>query len=135
MTDRTAFLQPSPDLTITLPATALYPISVGGFRPETGTASPFSGRGIQDCAGRTLLDLTAPAEGVRSAKAGGGYDAYTGTSLAAPFVSGSAALMMEWGVVRGNDPFLYNQRVKAFLCKGAQRSPLLTYPNLSLIHI
>ena len=129
VTDRTAFLQPSPDLTITLPATALYPISVGGFRPETGTASPFSGRGIQDCAGRTLLDLTAPAEGVRSAKAGGGYDAYTGTSLAAPFVSGSAALMMEWGVVRGNDPFLYNQRVKAFLCKGAQRSPLLTYPN------
>ena len=129
VTDRTAFLQPAPDLTITLPATALYPISVGGFRSDTETISPFSGRGLPDCAGRTLLDLTAPAEGVRSAKAGGGYDAYTGTSLAAPFVSGAAALMMEWGIVRGNDPFLYSQRVKAFLCKGAMRSPFLPYPN------
>ncbi len=129
VTDRTAFLQSAPDLTITLPATALYPVSVGGFRPETETASPFSGRGSPDCGGRTLLDLTAPAEGVRSAKAGGGYDAYTGTSLAAPFVSGAAALMMEWGVVRGNDLFLYGQRVKAFLCKGAARSPLSAYPN------
>ena len=76
-----------------------------------------------------LLDLTAPAEAVRSAKAGGGYDVFTGTSMAAPFVSGAAALMMEWGVVQGNDLFLYGQRVKAFLCKGALRSPFLTYPN------
>ena len=129
VSDRTAFLQPEPDLTITLPATALYPISVGGFRPETETVSPFSGRGDQDCAGRVLLDLTAPAESVRSAKPGGGYDAFTGTSMAAPFVSGAAALMMEWGVVQGNDLFLYGQRVKAFLCKGALRSPFLAYPN------
>ena len=129
VSDRTAFLQPEPDLTITLPATALYPISVGGFRPETETVSPFSGRGDQDCAGRVLLDLTAPAEAVRSAKAGGGYDVFTGTSMAAPFVSGASALMMEWGIVQGNDLFLYGQRVKAFLCKGALRSPFLSYPN------
>ena len=129
VTDRTAFLQPEPNLTITLPATALFPISVGGFRPDTETISPFSGRGVQDCAGRSLLDLTAPAEGVLSAKAGGGYDVFTGTSMAAPFVSGAAALMMEWGIVQGNDLLLYNQRVKAFLCKGALRSPYLTYPN------
>lgn len=129
VSDRTAFLQPEPDLTITLPATALYPISVGGFRPETETVSPFSGRGDQDCAGRVLLDLTAPAESVRSAKPGGGYDTFTGTSMAAPFVTGSAALMMEWGIVQGNDLFLYGQRVKAFLCKGALRSSFLQYPN------
>jgi subtilisin family serine protease len=129
VSDRTAFLQPEPDLTITLPATALYPISVGGFRTETETVSPFSGRGDQDCAGRVLLDLTAPAEGVRSARPGGGYDVYSGTSMAAPFVSGAAALMMEWGIVQGNDLFLYGQRVKAFLCKGALRSPFLAYPN------
>ena len=125
----TAFLRPDPDLTITLPATARLPMAVGGYRSSTGTASPFSGRGAPPCQGHALVDLCAPAEQVYTARAGGGYDTYTGTSMAAPFVSGSAALLMEWGIVRGNDPFLYGQRVKAFLCANAARSTFLSYPD------
>lgn len=45
VTERTAFLQPEPDLTITLPATALYPISVGasGRRRRPPAPSPAGG--------------------------------------------------------------------------------------------
>ena len=32
--------------------------------------------------------------------------------MATPFVTGSAALMMEWGIVRGNDPYLYGEKNK-----------------------
>lgn len=109
--------------------TARFPMAIGGYRSSTGTASPFSGRGALPCQGHALLDLCAPAEQVYTARAGGGYDTYTGTSMAAPFVSGSAALLMEWGIIQGNDPFLYGQRVKAFLCANAARSTFLTYPD------
>lgn len=130
VTERTSFLLPCIDMTMTLPASAVTPISVGGYRTDTEAVCPFSGRsGSIFENGVPQLDLTAPAENIYSARSGGGYDVFTGTSMAAPFVSGAAALLMEWGVVNGNDPFLYGQRVKAFLCKNADRNSFLTYPN------
>ena len=62
------------------------------------------------------MEITAPVPG-------GGYGTVTGTSFAAPFVTGSAALLMEWGIVRRNDPFLWGEKVKAYLRRGAQPMP------------
>ena len=54
----------------------------------------------------------------------------TGTSFAAPFVTGSAALMMQWGIVNGNDPYLYGEKLKAYFIRGARSLPGETvYPN------
>jgi hypothetical protein len=44
-------------------------------------------------------------------------------------VAGSVALMMQWGIVNNNDPFLYGERVRAFLRLGAARLATLSYPN------
>ena len=125
----TTFLQPSLDVTLTLPSTAQKVISVGGYNATIDTSVDFSGRGFTRNNIFVKPDLVAPAVGIITAKTGGGYDAFTGTSIAAPFVTGSAALMMEWGIVQGNDPFLYGQRIKAFLQKGANRKFAIPYPN------
>ena len=47
-----------------------------------------------------------------------------------PFVTGSAALLMEWGIVRENDPYLYGERMKGYLHRGARRlQGYDRYPN------
>jgi subtilisin family serine protease len=123
------FINPALETTLTLPSTALNVISVGGYNAILDTIAEFSGRGYTRNNVYVKPDLVAPAVGIRTARTGGGYDVVTGTSFAAPFVTGSSALMMQWGIVMGNDPFLYGQRVKAFLQKGARRTTTLVYPN------
>ncbi len=125
----TAFSTPDPNVTLTLPSTSERVISVGGYDANTNTASTFSGRGYTRNNVFVKPDITAPAVNVLTTKAGGGYDTFTGTSISAPFVTGAVSLMMEWGIVQGNDIFLYGQRVKAFLQKGARRTQNIPYPN------
>ena len=75
-------------------------------------------------------DIVAPGVSVTSVMVGGGYGQFTGTSFATPFVTGGAALLMEWGIIRGNDNYLYGEKVKAYLRRGARPLPGFTqYPN------
>ncbi|WP_244990601.1 S8 family serine peptidase [Clostridium algidicarnis] len=128
---KTKFLQPSITNTLGIPATVSNVVSVGSYNYSTMNISGFSGRG-KDVIGETKPDLVAPGENIISASPGGGYDSKTGTSMATPFVSGIAALLMEWGIIDRNDSLLFGQRLKYFLLKGARRNrPTLVYPNYS----
>ncbi len=42
------------------------------------------------------------------------------------FVTGAAALLMEWGIVRGNDLYMYGDKLKASLIKGAGENVFTT---------
>ena len=128
-TDTTRFLQPTPEVTLTIPSTSERGITVSAYDSNRETYGTFSGRGFTRV-GRIKPDLAAPGVDVVSAAPGGGYGEYTGTSFAAPFVTGSAALLMEWGIVRGNDPFLYGEKIKAYLIRGARELPAIAeYPD------
>ena len=126
----TRFLRPVPETTLTIPSTAMRPVSVGAYDDTSMMYAPFSGRGDTRQYGIQKPDLAAPGVGIVAARSGGGYAPVTGTSFAAPFVTGAAALLMEWGIVRGNDPYLYGDKVKAYLRKGAKKLPgEQRYPN------
>ncbi len=124
----TGFYRATPEVTLTIPSTAAKVISVGAYDSTYEAYADFSGRGYADAnrtigivaAGLAKPDLAAPGVGILAPDIYGGYSPFTGTSFATPIVAGSAALLMEWGIVRGNDPFLYAEKVKAYLRAGAK---------------
>ena len=78
-------------------------------------------------------DMVAPGVNINSCQPGGGYTIKSGTSMATPFVTGSAALLMEWGIVNKNDPYLYGEKLKSFLINGCRQLRIeSTYPNRTL---
>ena len=118
----TGFTSPDSASTFTIPSTAAKAVTVGAYDAGTGSAAPFSGRGyIVEIGGSLMVkpELAAPGVNVLVPSVSG-MVRVSGTSYAAPFVTGSAALLMEWGIVRGNDAFLYGEKLKAYLIKGAR---------------
>ena len=129
----TRFLQATPERTLTIPSTAERPIAVAAYDGRTDSITSFSGRGYPRGAngtGTIKPDLAAPGVDIVSCAPGGGYTTKTGTSMATPFVTGCAALLMQWGIGDGNDPYLYGERLKSFLIRGARElTGIAVVPN------
>lgn len=128
----TGFLYPTNTTTLTIPSTASRSISVGAYDSLTFSYADFSGRGPLRRGGGIIIkpDIAAPGVDVTTVTAGGGYASFSGTSFSTPFVTGSAALLMEWGIVRKNDLYLYGEKIKAYLRRGAKPLPgFQVYPN------
>jgi subtilisin family serine protease len=142
----TGFLEPTPEATLTIPSTAEKVVTVGAYDTSFDSYADFSGRGYDMDTprgydvntplgtrigfGSVKPDVVAPGVNILAPDRFGGYGYFTGTSFSTPIVSGSAALLMEWGIVRGNDPYLYGEKIKAYLRRGAQ--PIrgeMVYPN------
>ena len=126
----TRFLSPDPYNTLTIPSSANSVITVGAYDAKTNTPADFSGRGAAAMPNLlTKPDLVAPGVSIIVPSFPGGYQTVSGTSFAAPFVTGSAALLMEWGIVRENNLFLYGEQLKTWLIAGAKELPGYPIPN------
>ena len=133
LNERTRFLQPDVYNTLGIPATVEGVISVGSYNFLNNNLSAFSGRGVIRPEWLIKPDLVAPGENILSTVEEQGFDTKSGTSMAAPQVAGICALLFEWGIIRNNDPFLYGERIKYYLIKGAKRTIFgEAYPNPDL---
>ncbi len=123
LNEYTRFFSPSEETTLTVPSAAGKVITVGAYNSRTDAYADFSGRGYTRTNDNIKPDIVAPGVNIVSTAVNGGYTVRSGTSMAVPFVSGSAALLMQWGIVKRNDPYLYGEKVKAYLIRTARHLP------------
>ena len=124
----TYFLEASPYETITSPGDAEGAVTMTAYQADTGSLYLQASRGFLP---NTAIkpNLAAPGVNVLVPGIAGKYDRFSGSSLAAGMAAGAAALMFEWAIVRGNEPFFTGNSVKNYLQLGAERNEGTSYPN------
>lgn len=125
----TSFLTPDPNFTVTSPGTARVALTTGGYDDKTGSLYASSGRGPTRLY-QLKPYITSPAVNVFGIN-NMGYTTLTGTSVAAAITTGAAALLLEWGIVRGNNTKMNTVSVLMYLSRGANKRNDEIYPNNS----
>lgn len=129
ITDETYFLRPDPDTTITDPGNAQYPITVTAYDHTRNSIYIHASRGYSR-SGQIKPDLAAPGVNILGASSSGRrLTRMSGTSVSAAHLAGAAAILLSWGILDGNYPYLNTPVLKSIFIRGAQRNPALTYPN------
>jgi hypothetical protein len=121
------FLSSTPYNTITSPANAPGGVHCGAYNSFRNSLYPNSSWGTTRIP-LDLPDLVAPGYQV-----GGffptGYGFMNGTSAATAITSGACALMLQWGIVEGNDLGFSTPLIRAYLIRGCRRTDVMEYPN------
>jgi subtilisin family serine protease len=85
-----------------------------GFSEDVGDLATYSGQGV-NIDGKLGVDITAPGHSSFSTAPNNVYNIFTGTSSAAPHVTGTAALMLQY------DPTLTHEQIKQILLITAKK--------------
>ncbi|MDD2627997.1 MAG: S8 family serine peptidase [Clostridia bacterium] len=121
------FIESSPNYTITLPATSIGGLVLGAYNAATNSLLVSSSWGPTRLPAMSP-DLVAPGVNV-SGLFPYGYGNMSGTSVSSAITTGAAALVLQWGIKKQNDPLLNTFRLRTFFINGAIRDPYIIYPN------
>lgn len=128
ISDETFFVRSDPYITILTLGNALVPITMTAYNSEDDSLYLNASRGFTRT-GQIKPDVAAPGVSIMAPSPGGGFVEITGTSPAAAHTTGIAAMLLEWAVVRGNQPEFTTLDMKTFMIRGARRELELEYPN------
>lgn len=121
------FVYPDPYITITIPGTMVGGICIGAYDSRKNILAS------ETSWGPTRLpivkpDLVSPGVNVEGYYPTG-RGVMSGTSAAVAITAGACALMMQWGIVKGNEPALSSYQIRAYLIRGADRMENIKYPD------
>lgn len=128
ISDETVFVSPNQYTTITAPGNNTFAITATAYDPNSKILY------INASKGNTRYnivkpDLAAPGANVYAPLPGNQFGAASGTSISAALLTGVTAMLLEWGIVKGNERSMDSYEIKKYLIRGVRRDPSLTYPN------
>jgi subtilisin family serine protease len=128
ISDNTFFVRSDPYTTILSLGNAVSVLTVTAYNTEDDSLYLNASRGFTRV-GDIKPEIAAPGVNVTSPTLDQGFSDATGTSVSAAHTAGVAALLLEWGIVRGNQVSMSTVEMKVFLIRGARRELQIPYPN------
>ncbi|NLK27491.1 MAG: S8 family peptidase [Clostridiales bacterium] len=128
ISDNTYFIQSDPYITILSLGNSELPITVTAYNDLNDSLYLNSSRGFTRL-GVVKPEVAAPGVNVTGPTLNHGFADFTGTSVSAAHMAGIAAMMLEWGNIRGNLIGMSTVELKKLVIRGANRNEELEYPN------
>ena len=122
ITEETYFIDSNPDTTITSPANSFYPITITAYNHVNNSIYYAASRGLTR-SGVLKPELAAPGVEIICPIANNKYGSLTGTGAAAAHATGITAMLLEWGIIKGNNTDIDGFDIKSMLIRGAKRNP------------
>lgn len=128
LSSNTSFIRPDPETTLTSPGNTPIPMVSTAYNHINQTLYTYASRGFNRV-GDITPDFAAPGVNIIGPTLNNEYGTFSGTSVAAAHTAGIAAMLLEWGIVKGNYSQLDSIEIRNLLIRGAKREANTIYPN------
>jgi len=128
--ENTVFLEPDPFNTLTMPSEAVNVVTVAYYGNKNALIAA-SGKGFNT---NNLInpDISTIGVNILTTKVSGGTTTFSGSCAATAVLAGACAILLQWGIVDGNDKTMYSKKIRSYLMYGASRNQLYKYPSREL---
>ena len=128
ISDNTFFINSDPYITILEPANTQVALTVTAYNVEDDSLYADASRGFT-VLNEVKPDVAAPGVNIKAPTINQEFANFSGTSTSSAHTAGVAALLLEWGVVKGNFIVMSTIEIKKLIQRGARRDIAVTYPN------
>ncbi len=128
ISNNTFFVKSNPYTTILAFGNAPVPITVTAYNDADDSLYINASRGYTRL-GAVKPNVAAPGVNIPGPTLEKGFTNYTGTSVSAAHTSGIVAMILEWGITKGNLQGMSTIEINKLIMRGARRDAGLEYPN------
>lgn len=126
--ENTKFIIPDPYITLTIPSTGVAIGSTAYYNQRNNTVVAESGKGYTRD-GRVKPGVASPGVDILTVGKNNSMIVTKGAAAAGGILTGATALLLEWGIVQGNDENLFGAKAGNYIIRGTKTIKGVTFPN------